>query len=430
MFANAFLGRQEVVLNDNVELVLGDHILRWEDLEAIVDLVEGPNPHQSHNDPTMSAWELPFSRINRIRLRHQQRKLALPLATSVDSNGDHNHEIVEEPISLQPPCDSDHELDLLDLLLMSRDLQATDPLDKIYALLGLGRHEMIPDYTSTTETVFCDFALHVVGAVTRLTSLDPENKLSSDDENVRKALILLSCAGTSNQNLKELPSWVPDWTANLASRPFIFNPNFSAGGSIMEKLDWHYDTGLQLCGKLVDTVSAAGTAQLSYDELGDAVAQISCWWKEVNQLAHERVVRSPGSSMHMDAFQSLCHQLCLDENGFWRGDGRIKRRTSLLVELDPAQDAEHRAQQTLIFGSIRGRVLFVTSTGWIGLAPHGTQEGDLIYVILGSSVPYVLRPRKDEAQAFELVGEAYVQGIMNGEALEMDWIGIEDVHVR
>jgi YD repeat-containing protein len=347
----------------------------------------------------------------------------------MDPHNERFNEIVEEPVSLHTTRNSDYELDLLDLLLMSRDLQATDPLDKIYALLGLGRHEMIPDYSSTTETVFCDFALQVIGAVTRPTP-GSEEKLLSDDENVRKALILLSCAGRSNQNLEELPSWVPDWTANLASRPFIFDPNFSAGGSVMEKLDWDYETGLQLCGKLVDTVSAAGTTRLSYDESGDAVAQIRSWWKEAKQLANERIVRSPGSSMNIDAFQSLCHQLSFDNSGFYRGDGRTKRRASLLVELDPTQDAEHRAQQTLIFGSIRGRILFVTSTGWLGLAPHGTQEGDLIYVILGSSVPYVLRPRKDEAQAFELIGEAYVQGIMNGEALEMDWLGIEDVCVR
>lgn len=66
---------QEVVLNPNVELVLADNSLHWHELESIVGLLDGPTSRQWQLDLTMSAWELPFSRINRIRLRHQQSRL-------------------------------------------------------------------------------------------------------------------------------------------------------------------------------------------------------------------------------------------------------------------------------------------------------------------------------------------------------------------
>lgn len=72
----------------------------------------------------------------------------------------------------------------------------------------------------------------------------------------------------------------------------------------------------------------------------------------------------------------------------------------------------------------------MTTTGFIGLAPHGTRAGDLIYIILGANVPYALRPRSDNV-GFELIGEAYVQGIMQGEALDMNnWTSFMDVCIQ
>lgn len=81
-------------------------------------------------------------------------------------------------------------------------------------------------------------------------------------------------------------------------------------------------------------------------------------------------------------------------------------------------------------GPTSGRVVFLTTTGFIGLAPHGTRAGDLIHIILGASVPFALRPRPDNV-GFELIGEAYVQGIMQGEALAMDnCTGFVDVYIQ
>ena len=46
---------------------------------------------------------------------------------------------------------------------------------------------------------------------------------------------------------------------------------------------------------------------------------------------------------------------------------------------------------------------------------------------VGADVPYILRACED---GYDLVGECYVQGIMDGEAMEMDWIGVSDVMIR
>ena len=72
--------------------------------------------------------------------------------------------------------------------------------------------------------------------------------------------------------------------------------------------------------------------------------------------------------------------------------------------------------------------LFTSSQGYLGLAPHGSKEGDWIFVVLGADIPYVLRPGADGSH--ELIGEAYVQGIMDGEVMQMEQIPVQDIALR
>ena len=47
------------------------------------------------------------------------------------------------------------------------------------------------------------------------------------------------------------------------------------------------------------------------------------------------------------------------------------------------------------------------------------QENDIICILYGCSVPVVLRKQEVEGESFwELVGECYVHGMMDGEAME------------
>jgi hypothetical protein len=60
------------------------------------------------------------------------------------------------------------------------------------------------------------------------------------------------------------------------------------------------------------------------------------------------------------------------------------------------------------------RAFLVASTGNIGIGPSDTQVGDCISVILGGDVPYVIR---NDWTWWSLVGEIYLDGFMNGEAV-------------
>jgi len=52
----------------------------------------------------------------------------------------------------------------------------------------------------------------------------------------------------------------------------------------------------------------------------------------------------------------------------------------------------------------RHRKLFTTVQGYMGLAPSTAREGDLVCVLLGGDVPFILRPSKSN---YSLIGESY-----------------------
>jgi hypothetical protein len=60
--------------------------------------------------------------------------------------------------------------------------------------------------------------------------------------------------------------------------------------------------------------------------------------------------------------------------------------------------------------------LILTSNGCIGRSKPSVREGDIIRIILGCAVPMALRPIESH---YELIWEAYVPGIMHGEAMRL-----------
>jgi hypothetical protein len=84
----------------------------------------------------------------------------------------------------------------------------------------------------------------------------------------------------------------------------------------------------------------------------------------------------------------------------------------------PEQDV---CQYTLPFRrqvatAVYSRQFFIGQRENPGLAPIDAQEGDVVGVLFGCAVPVLLRPEGDH---YLLVGEVFVHGFMNGEAIEL-----------
>ena len=80
---------------------------------------------------------------------------------------------------------------------------------------------------------------------------------------------------------------------------------------------------------------------------------------------------------------------------------------------------------------VSGRRLIRTEKhGFLGLAPQATQERDIVAILYGLSVPVVLRQihfTPDGDNVFILIGECFIYGMMDGEALRFKEVhGIQD----
>ncbi|KJZ71086.1 hypothetical protein HIM_09505 [Hirsutella minnesotensis 3608] len=65
-----------------------------------------------------------------------------------------------------------------------------------------------------------------------------------------------------------------------------------------------------------------------------------------------------------------------------------------------------------------GRRLYRTKTGYVGVGPAQMTPGDSVVVFHGGTVPHVLRgPEREDDESWTYLGEAYCDGIMDGEAL-------------
>jgi len=60
----------------------------------------------------------------------------------------------------------------------------------------------------------------------------------------------------------------------------------------------------------------------------------------------------------------------------------------------------------------------------MAIVPPGTKEGDMVCLFMGAQVPFLLRPlstsdgeRSNQKPIYQLVGECYVHGMMDGEGM-------------
>lgn len=60
----------------------------------------------------------------------------------------------------------------------------------------------------------------------------------------------------------------------------------------------------------------------------------------------------------------------------------------------------------------------IAETGFLGFVPKEAFIGDEVYVLFGGGMPYILRPTAEDKE-FQFVGDCYVHGIMDGEAVTM-----------
>jgi len=202
---------------------------------------------------------------------------------------------------------------LLTLLLRTRYKLATDPRDKIYALLGVdgvGDIAVMPDYTITTSTVYQNFTVNYIKA--------------------RGDLSIICLGGIETVGLKELldsPSWVPDFS-DASRRGDMDVGSFGQNFSITSKGHqpvYSFSLGHQMLkarGLVCDTVSDFRRSEGSASKTS-LVSTIVCW----SELALSLVGTHPTG---ISQYQAFFRTIMWDKSGY--GDGRFLNQDHLPLD--------------------------------------------------------------------------------------------------
>jgi hypothetical protein len=108
----------------------------------------------------------------------------------------------------------------------------------------------------------------------------------------------------------------------------------------------------------------------------------------------------------------------------------LRAKTLLLYRINTIPKFIMRRFETFVntfISNMLGRRFFLTQSGLMGMGPPSIRSGDLIYVISGAQVPFVLRKSSTNNAVLSLVGDCYVHGIMHGECLSRNSFAWEEI---
>jgi hypothetical protein len=326
---------------------------------------------------------------------------------------------------------------LLDLLVMHRSRQSTDPRDKVYALIGFSGSQwdskLAIDYGLTTEQVYAELAQYVIESTESLE------------------IICYSGLSAVSSPTARLPSWAPDWcNTNWADRIIHSRePVFQAAASSKAQAVVHgHASVLRARGFLIGTIKYCGTAydyRKSIDDSKKALEIFHDWWKlHKNIKGNERAqqllfVRTLfWTSQTADRYWRVLRRSSIDEEqiaavilGAFENLSERLFSSSLDSDLEDYAKAFRSIKQgdfdrklvRITAEMMIGKRFFIGSSSEafqapIGLASAQLKEGDSICILFGCPLPVILQ-KLDSTGKFMLVGPAYLDGFMDGEAFKI-----------
>ena len=313
------------------------------------------------------------------------------------------------------------------ILPISRTANETDARDKVYGILSLLDPKIVkliePNYKLTTEEVYINFAK---ASVMGTGSLD-----------------ILCHSRFDGEESRQLPTWVPDWrdgeivgqeltvsvpyqtSRDQKSDPSLEGDSLILQGFVFDKVD-----GLGAAEEMPDSplFDVIQPKQRTNGSQSEAATRESLWRSFVaNRDGQGELAPDSWAGLLDIPWNSGAESTFM----LWGFTELQERNKSLMVCGREFQSYFHAANDSDIVHSadwvgiattrvgnvFMGRRLITTEKGYIGVALNKSRQGDLIVIALGSSVPFVLRP-KEHGDTYAFVGEAYIHGIMEGQAME------------
>lgn len=299
-------------------------------------------------------------------------------------------------------------------------------------------HDLRPNYRIAVEDLYIQVARRI---------------LLRDAE-----ILILAAAGVGHRRSLRLPSWVPDWTSLTEGKTLdeiAAAGNYHAtehGTRPTVSYDTQFPKVLTIKGCIVDTISKLSSERLPLGREGRLryVQDTAAWTEEVIRMTDPD--EAPETEQPQDSTRGQAQKMSLwktltasgpkspqatgqkrgqqqqlrgrgppTERGFdnWLAE---RRECAAKGSLDGLSLGRAAREEVSGFAyhcdrATRGRRVFVSSEGHLGLADAGAEVGDAVCVFPGIRTPFAVRRAEMGGPAegdYVLVGEVYHYGIVSG----------------
>lgn len=287
--------------------------------------------------------------------------------------------------------------------------KASNPRDKIIGLLGLAnplRYHFTPDYAQSIPEVFTQAFRAMI---------------EEDSWDLR--CLTGPRFGTDYPGL---PSWVPDF-----SEPVDFESSYhglsrldhyylyNASGAQKPELQ-HDSAVLRLRGRRVGTVCRISDPERETSTSGLSV--LLSKWLLFAESQHDHHAKSRISKEEF--WRTVAADVIyvpqvhnVDDDVWERCTGNAQDFVCLEEFLGDPLSPPPAGWIVALEAAVFGRAMFSTEQGSIGLCSPKVRIGDEVWVLYGSRVPFVLRPSEKTENKYRFVGDCYLHGAMDGEAI-------------
>jgi hypothetical protein len=384
----------------------------------------------------------------------------------------------------------------LDTLVEFSSFACSNPRDRLYALYGVIQH-WLPGSPDEVQTGSVDYASSVgaiytnfVRPMMHLNHSRPSDAVYNPHTHVLQLAAALKHGIKHGESqapgeiCEKIPTWVPDWTGTLCYKSLNHSPlDRDASSDVpvrqIEILPFKDGTRILFSTGIVHdiiTTSISLDISLMFDSVHQAKNALNDFLCSVDSRCQETGFFRGGDrdSYHPTGEHfvvALATALVANwehtpENSYFAQNPRFPK--DFLEQLGSSQhhlpEILHKwpAYVELITETMRGRCLFFTQLGYIGIGAVNVQADDVVCILSGTRIPFLLRPSngrvvtfqdglasiagcynvqndnvfkvhvKNIAEepskhcTFELVGDAYVHGLMDGEAAKKLGPRLED----
>ena len=316
-------------------------------------------------------------------------------------------------------------------VMLSRSKTCSDPRDRVLALLGFldkqVRNKLGFESVTTEEHLyvrFCRLLLIIARDMTRL-------------------YVFILASAYVRRRAISLPSWCPDFhslfgVASLQRNAFHSSSRRPIGGE--KPLEWGQFIVQGISVNIITTVVTGKWSRIQYCTPSELKSNLE-WLRSCAALSVrdklETLVTSSFTEILPDNVDALWRALIMDQISCDDRLLSISDWQSLVGILINAMEGirgnksmvQYNGRTPVYIECIesaqklqQGHRRYVgTENGRVGWGPYDVQSGDMVCVLYGANVPFILRPAAKQG-TYILVGEAYIHGIMYGEA---EALGIE-----